>query len=571
MIMMTEGKYQNIPPEDNNNSTLDDEVEDLIYYVRTDDVLEVKKILEHGRISSINNVKDENENTLLHFACANNNVDMIRFLLYECAIGHNQLNASRNSPLMWAIQNKHYEAVKEVLLFDYILYSKEYTRVEGKNNELYEHMKKDFFEISRVKDEYQLSAHVKNKINSMNFFGSIFSDHHDASLCNGDRREGIGGAILSGQGETWAKRIHLYKESNKIDLLKKNEFNKSILSEAFNAQDENILHLVLSHPMSSVLDEQDGCTVSGVSGVANREDSAANGHNGTAFTTNLGEAKIIQECTHQMLINERAKIKNGESEEEAVIRIREIGLNYFGNTFEDSKTTEEEVHSHKDITGINIWECCLMISKWISDLCLQDSTLFSNKAVLELGAGSGLASISLFTHANIFRNGTDQGPDKVVITDINPFTLSNISHNVLLNEELFGKLDAAWRSKVKICSIDWTDENTYPRENEQIVTYDYIIGSDLVYDKKIVPSLVHIINLTLKTNGIFLYVCRKNRDGSQEFISQLKDANYDIQLFTPPSHYFVSPFLNLSQDLYEAKFSEFTDASNFVMMRCQKY
>ncbi|KJP90315.1 hypothetical protein AK88_00163 [Plasmodium fragile] len=95
-------------------------------------------------------------------------------------------------------------------------------------------------------------------------------------------------------------------------------------------------------------------------------------------------------------------------------------------------------------------------------------------------------------------------------------------------------MDSAWRNKVKICSIDWTDENTYPRENEQIVTYDYIIGSDLVYDKEIVPSLVHIINLTLKTNGIFLYVCRKNRDGSQEFISQLKDANYDIQLFTPP-------------------------------------
>ncbi|KJP90316.1 hypothetical protein AK88_00164 [Plasmodium fragile] len=110
-------------------------------------------------------------------------------------------------------------------------------------------------------------------------------------------------------------------------------------------------------------------------------------------------------------------------------------------------------------------------------------------------------------------------------------------------------MDSAWRNKVKICSIDWTDENTYPRENEQIVTYDYIIGSDLVYDKEIVPSLVHIINLTLKTNGIFLYVCRKNRDG----------------------HYFVIPFLNLSQDLYEAKFSEFSDASNFVMMRCQKY
>ncbi|GAB69564.1 hypothetical protein PCYB_003130 [Plasmodium cynomolgi strain B] len=139
---------------------------------------------------------------------------MIPFLLYECIIGHNQLNASGNSPLMWAIQNKHCEAVKEVLLFDYLLYSEEYTT-----------------------NGYQLCAHVKNKINSMNFFGSIFSDDHDSSLGIGDSRKGIGGATLNSQGETWGKQIHLYKEANKIDLLKKNEFDKSILSEAFNTQD----------------------------------------------------------------------------------------------------------------------------------------------------------------------------------------------------------------------------------------------------------------------------------------------------------------------------------------------
>ncbi|ANQ08260.1 Uncharacterized protein PCOAH_00027630 [Plasmodium coatneyi] len=564
MVIMAEEEYQNVPPE-NNNSNLDDEIDDLIYYVRTGDIVEVKKILEHGNISSINNVKDENGNTLLHFACANNNVDMIRFLLYECAIGHNQLNASGNSPLMWAIQNKHCEAVKEVLLFDYLLYSKEYTTVERKKNELYEHMKEDFLPMSLMKEEYKLNAHVKNKINSMNFFGSILTDDQSGS------RQNVGGATLNGQGEKWGRQINLYKEANKIDLLKKNEFSKSILSEAFNAQDENILHLVLSHPMSSVLDEQDKNAMDGINGVGNCQDSAPSRHNGEAFTTNLEDAKIIQECTHQLLINEKAKVKNAESEEEAIIRIREIGLNYFGNSFEDGKTSGEEIHSHNDITGINIWECCLMMSKWISDLCLENSTPFSNKVVLELGAGSGLGSISLFTHANIFRNGTGQGPDQVVISDVNPFTLNNISHNVLLNEELFSKLDPTWRNKIKVCNIDWTDENTYPREKEQIVTYDYIIGSDLIYDKKIVPSLIHIINLTLKTKGIFLYLCRKNRDGSQEFLEQLKRGNYDIQLFTPPSHYFISPFLNLSQDLYEAKFSEFTDTSNFVMMRCQKY
>ncbi|GAB69545.1 hypothetical protein PCYB_002940 [Plasmodium cynomolgi strain B] len=273
----------------------------------------------------------------------------------------------------------------------------------------------------------------------MNFFRSIFSDDHNGSLGNGDSRKGVGGATLNGKEEMWGKQICLYKKANKIDLLKKNEFYKSILSEAFNAHDEIFLHLILSHLMSSVLDDQDGRAVSGKSGgmcrgVVIRADSALNSHNDTALKTKLEDAKIIQECVNQLFINEKE----------------------------------------------------------------------NNKVVLELGAGSGLDSILLFTHTNIFSNGTNQGANQVVIIDVNPFNLSNISLNVLLNEELFGHLDSAWRSKVKICNIDWTNENTYSCENEQIVTYDYIIGGDLIYDKKIVPSLIHLINF--KKNGIFLCV-----------------------------------------------------------------
>ncbi|GAB69426.1 hypothetical protein PCYB_001740 [Plasmodium cynomolgi strain B] len=297
----------------------------------------------------------------------------------------------------------------------------------------------------------------------------------------------------------WGKQIRLYKETNKIDLLKKNEFGKSILSESFNAQDGNILHLVLSHPMSNVREEQGGREVSGMRGgmcssVGKCVDSASNSHKDTSFTTNLEDAKIIQECTHELLINVKVKVKKGESEEGVIIRIKKIVLNYFVNSFEDGKTSGEEVHSHNDITGINILECCLLISKWISEFFLQNSTPFRNKVLLEHDAWTGLSSISIFAHTNIFRNGTNQGPNQVFITNVNLFTL------------------------------------------KQIVTYDYIIGSDLIYDKKNVTSLIDSIKLTLKTNGTFLYVCRKNRDDSQEFFDQLKKGNNNIQLFIPQSH-----------------------------------
>ncbi|GAB69559.1 hypothetical protein PCYB_003080 [Plasmodium cynomolgi strain B] len=140
---------------------------------------------------------------------------MIRFLLYECAIGHNKLKASGNSALISTIQNKHGESVKEVLLFDYFLYSKEYTTMERNKNELYEHMRKYFLQISPVKHGYQLSAHVKNKMNWMNFFGNIFSDDHDGNLGNGDSRQDVGGATLNGQGETWESKFDCTRKPTK--------------------------------------------------------------------------------------------------------------------------------------------------------------------------------------------------------------------------------------------------------------------------------------------------------------------------------------------------------------------
>ncbi|GAB70022.1 hypothetical protein PCYB_007710, partial [Plasmodium cynomolgi strain B] len=50
-------------------------------------------------------------------------------------------------------------------------------------------MRIDFLQIFLVKDGYQLSVHVKNKINWMNFFESIFSHDHDGSLGHGDSRQ----------------------------------------------------------------------------------------------------------------------------------------------------------------------------------------------------------------------------------------------------------------------------------------------------------------------------------------------------------------------------------------------
>ncbi|SBS92077.1 methyltransferase, putative [Plasmodium ovale curtisi] len=638
---------ENVEYSEKGTSEEEEVIEDLIYYVRTDDIIEIKNLLQNKNINSINDIKDENGNTLLHFACANNNIAMIKFLLYECGIDYNPHNNSGNSPLLWALQNKNYEAIQEILLFDYQLNKEEYISIEKKKNELYENMSKNV-KYPLLNDTYLISEDIKKKIKALKLINNIFPCAQNGHQNGLHKKE----------------EIHLYKKRNKINLLKKNEFQKNILSEAFNAQDENILHLVLSHPISSVLDNQEGsftnenfrdthsdginnCDDGKIEGVYNMNTSdgckkgafvqdgspemnatgvsstngyamgvsstngyamgvsstngyatgvsSTNGYatgvnstNGYAtgvnstneygttvttdstqcheqscgagsdFTANIEEAQIVQEYTHELLINEKIKMNNSD----IIIKIREIGLNYYGNCL-----GENEIKN--DITGINIWESSIILSKWISDLLYDKKIIFNDKNVLEVGAGCGLPSLSLFIYSNIVHKNKNYGDlPNLVISDINLFTLHNISHNVNINKHLLSHANSQWENKIKICNIDWTNENTYLKDKNNLITYDFIIGSDLIYDKNVVPSLIHLLNSTLKKDGIFFYVCKKSRDGVQLFFELLKNNNFDIQFFTPPLPYFTNPFVNLDQNLFETKFSELEEAHNFVMLRC---
>ncbi|SOV23499.1 methyltransferase, putative [Plasmodium sp. DRC-Itaito] len=609
-------------------------IEDLIYYIRTNDIEEVKKILEEdSRIINLNNIKDENDNTLLHFACANNNIDMILFLLYECNIDYNQYNKSGNTPLMWSIQNKHIESTREVLFFDYYLNKIKYNNLEKKKNEVFENIR-NVIDNNFINPNYRLSQNIKKKINAIDIY-KLYDKINEKNLNN----ENINNNIITCdeilQNIKEEQLIH-YKERNKINLLKKNEFNKSILSEAFDAQNEQILHLVLNHPISVVLDNQeeqleddnknrdiddnknrdggdnknrddndnknrdggdnknrdDGdniCVNMSEEYPTKKNDNTNNNNNNNnsnsnnfcgsvtsnihnnesnkKFTTNIEEAKIIQEKVYQLKIDNNIKKKeqpNVDSNNNIIIHIREIGLNYFGDSLDESNASN-------DVTGINIWESCLVASRWFSDLCLEN--FFFNKNILEIGAGSGMASITLFIYSHLYNNNNnnnEKGINNLIISDINNITLNNIKHNLLLNENILNSINLEWKNKITVTNIDFTNKNTYPQKNNEIIKYDCIIASDIIYDHKIVSSIIYLLNTTLQINGTFLYVCKKNRDGIQLFINELKNNNYTIHYFTPPNEYFKNPFLNLSQNLFNMKFSEFDDQENFIMMKCHR-
>ncbi|SOV78274.1 methyltransferase, putative [Plasmodium sp. gorilla clade G3] len=595
-------------------------IEDLIYYVRTNDIVEVKKILEEdSRITSLNNIKDENDNTLLHFACANNNIDMILFLLYECTIDYNQYNKSGNSPLMWSIQNKHIESTREVLFFDYYLNKIKYNNLEKKKNQVFENIR-NIIDNNFINHNFRLSENIKKKINTMDIYNLYDASgvkyiNNDNTNYDSRNNDNINNNIITGDellSNFKDKELFHYKERNKINLLKKNEFNKSILSEAFDAQNEQILHLILNHPISVVLDNpqeqsdddnknkddsdrdvnmseehlikhdniNNNSNNSNINNFCDSVTTKINNNNvyntenienksKIKFTTNIKEAMIIQEKTYQLIINHNINKEqyndninnNNNNNNNIIIQIREIGLNYFGDTL-------DETNACNDLTGINIWESCLVASRWFSDLSLEN--FFFNKNILEIGAGTGLASITIFIYSNLYNNNKNKGVNNLIISDINNITLNNIKHNLLLNENILNFINSEWKNKITIANIDCTNINTYPQENNQISKYDCIFASDIIYDHKLVQSIIFLLNTTLHTNGTFLYVCKKNRDGIQLFINELENNNYIIHYFTPPQDYFKNPFLNISQNIFNMKFSDFEDQQNFIMMKCQR-
>jgi hypothetical protein len=79
-----------------------------------------------------------------------------------------------------------------------------------------------------------------------------------------------------------------------------------------------------------------------------------------------------------------------------------------------------------------------------------------------------------------------------------------------------------WLERIKPLSIDWADEATWPKEK-----MDFVIGSDLIYQKSIVPLLKKVVNGLIKDSGSFLYTCPSDgRDGLVEFIDTMKKEGF---------------------------------------------
>jgi len=239
--------------------------------------------------------------------------------------------------------------------------------------------------------------------------------------------------------------------------------------------------------------------------------------------------------------------------------MRELPITRADNPFGTEAAPED------DSTGLCIWPAAIILSRWLVEQYPGSS--LRGRSVVELGAGCGLPALAAAVYCR---------PQLVVVSDIHGPTLANAAFNARLNlpsltasiesntEEsdltyLFPSSGSGPSSEpspdtttVKCLRLDWTLLNSFPPDLQAHV----LLGSDLVYDRKILSILVPAIRRLLAPDGSLLYVAPDTgRDGMVDLASALSEAGIDCVDRTPaPPRYFANPLTGVDEDQFVLHF-----------------
>ncbi|KAG0348514.1 hypothetical protein BGZ54_004595 [Gamsiella multidivaricata] len=189
----------------------------------------------------------------------------------------------------------------------------------------------------------------------------------------------------------------------------------------------------------------------------------------------------------------------------------------------ENRYVDDEVSglSHTAKTAGAVWDCSIILSKYLEALAEKTPEFWTRKRVLELGAGQGIASFS----------AAALGAERVIITDVDS-ALPTLRKGVQLNGFV--------PPQVQVTALDWTDRaqamdriwnellmvpsSQAPVSNEPMPTdrmpaqksqqqkqrqpkprLDYILASDVVWVDYLIPALVDTV-------GELLQVEKERRD-----------------------------------------------------------
>jgi len=290
-----------------------------------------------------------------------------------------------------------------------------------------------------------------------------------------------------------ADALHSLGRGGRLDVLLKNGFGRSALTEAFASGDTATVQHVLNHDSAEEdrliggLDRKDASE--------GEADEVAEGKSKGAGEKSDDEKGIVHEFDFLRGSEEGEAV---DSDERPTVLIRELPIKHADDPF--GQAPED------DTTGLGIWCASLVMARWLASPSMVER--MAGRRVLELGAGCAIPSLAAAVHGS---------PAEVIATDLNPETVENIRHNVELNSS------TSRAAKLSAATIDWGDESTYPPD-----PVDYVLCSDCIYQRDIVPLLRKVVSGVLAPGGTFLYVAPDGgRDGLPAFISSMGKNGFE--------------------------------------------
>ncbi|MGK3761079.1 MAG: hypothetical protein ACI8RD_013397 [Bacillariaceae sp.] len=135
-----------------------------------------------------------------------------------------------------------------------------------------------------------------------------------------------------------------------VDVLKKNNFGRSALTEGFSSEKEGVVKAILEHDSAT-------------------EEKLLSTSGGKNPNHQTGEDEELEQHVHYFF------------DKEQPLKIRELAMKNADNPFADTERPDQ------DTTGLSIWSASLVMARWMKDKAKND--FWKDSSVLELGSGCG--------------------------------------------------------------------------------------------------------------------------------------------------------------------------------------
>ncbi len=147
-----------------------------------------------------------------------------------------------------------------------------------------------------------------------------------------------------------------------------------------------------------------------------------------------------------------------------------------------------DINAADGATGSNTWDSAVVLAAYFE----KHPSLVTNKAVLELGAGTGLVGIACaaLKAANVY------------LTDLK-YTLPNLETNVALNSDM---LPSFTSGQISVRELDWTRKETFMLDQ----AWDIVVAADVVWLEHLVAPLLKALDAMVTAHTV-LYLSHQHR------------------------------------------------------------